>query len=46
MMNVPWWYYVVILGGIGGCVAFLMHLKKKAQAADGAKRPQQKGIIR
>ena len=45
-MNVPFWYYIVILGAIGGCVAFLLHIKKKNQAASDAKRPPQRGIIK
>jgi len=45
-VNVPWYYYVIILGAIGGCVAFLVGYKKKLAAADAAKRPPQRGIIK
>ena len=45
-MNVPFWYYIVILGAIGACVAFLMYVKKKNQAAAGGNKPPQRGIIK
>lgn len=43
MMNVPWWYYVIILAAIAGCGAFLWAQKQKREKEAG---PKQKGIIR
>lgn len=45
-MNMGIGYYIVILALIGGCVGYLLYMKKKTQAADAAKRPPQKGIIK
>jgi len=45
-MNMGIGYYIVIVALIGACVGYLVYTKKKAQAADNAKRPPQKGIIK
>ena len=43
MMNIGWWYYVVILGGIVGCVLWYMASKRKLAKQS---KPTQRGVIK